>query len=208
MQRAMFDMIFTVLDKDDNKIVEPKEVSDFARKVVHLVAAVVKTVLKSVYTSFGACMRSKLVDDMFQALDQDRDGRLTIEEVTLDFNPMLLKAVKWASIAAPVLYELRAPRHETLELMRQVEFLKSKGASLDGFAASEPVPPYSTGNKLNLKVWGGCAGDAGEVRVVVVVCVCVLCVWILHVCVCGSALLKGGGKGPVHSGIHRDDEKL
>ena len=89
-QRDMFDMIFTVLDKDNNKIVEPKEVSDFARKMVHLVAAVVKTVLKAVYKSVGAAVRSKFVDDIFQALDQDGDGRLTIEEVTLNFNPMLL----------------------------------------------------------------------------------------------------------------------
>ena len=155
IQRALFDAVFTVLDKDGNKIVEPKEVSDFARKVVHLVAMVVKTVLKANKKSIKACMNSKMVDDMFRALDQDGDGRLTIEEVTLNFNPMLLSIVKWASMAAPVLYELRAPRHETLELMRQIEFLKSKGATLDGFEASEPVPPYSTGNKLNLKMFGG-----------------------------------------------------
>ena len=44
---------------------------------------------------------------------------------------------------------------ENLQLLRQIEFLKSKGASLDGYEASlsGPVHPHSTGNKFNLKVW-------------------------------------------------------
>jgi len=138
-------LIFTVLDKDKNEIVEPEEISDFAKKMVHLAANVLKTVFKAFSTTFYLVVRSYVVDQIFQDLDEDGDGRLTIEEITGNFDHKLLDLVKMAGLAAPILHEIRAPQYEAIELKRQIEFLKTKGASLDGFESSSSMPDYRCG---------------------------------------------------------------
>ena len=75
---------------------------------------------------------SQAATNVFQALDQDRDGKLSPEECTNNFAGPMLMAVQSMAVAAPFLNEIRAKDHE-------IAFLRAKILALGG-DISDHVP--------------------------------------------------------------------
>jgi Ca2+-binding EF-hand superfamily protein len=118
-------MLFKMMDKDNSKTLEQAEVCEFTKKLVNIIIRNIKNSVHILVKAVSAVLGSQAADKVFEILDQDRDGKLSPEECTMNFAGPMLMAVQSLAAAAPFLNEVRAKDHE-------IAFLKARLASLGG----------------------------------------------------------------------------
>jgi len=94
-------------------------------KPSHAALPSLSSVQQILVKAVSAVLGSQAADKVFEILDQDRDGKLSPEECTMNFAGPMLMAVQSLAAAAPFLNEVRAKDHE-------IAFLKARLASLGG----------------------------------------------------------------------------
>ena len=80
----------------------------------------------------SAVLGSQAATTAFEILDQERDGKLSPEECSMNFAGPMLMAVQSMAVAAPLLNEVRAKDHE-------IAYLRAKLAAL-GADVMPPLP--------------------------------------------------------------------
>jgi len=125
-------LLFKMLDKDNSKTLEKEEVCEFVKKLINIIVRNIKNSVHIVVKAASAVLGSQAATKAFEILDQDRDGKLSPEECSMNFAGPMLMAVQSMAVAAPLLNEVRAKDHE-------IAYLRAKLAAL-GADASDFTP--------------------------------------------------------------------
>eukprot|EP00930_Biecheleria_cincta_P044704 TRINITY_DN30781_c0_g1_i1.p1 TRINITY_DN30781_c0_g1~~TRINITY_DN30781_c0_g1_i1.p1 ORF type:complete len:747 (+),score=183.36 TRINITY_DN30781_c0_g1_i1:86-2242(+) len=90
---TMNSLLFTVMDKNNSQTIEMNEAVAFCHKVIGLAVSVVSAVINVTAEAATMAWSHTTMHRAFAELDGDMDGKLTIEECTMNFHPMLLQSV-------------------------------------------------------------------------------------------------------------------
>mmetsp|Transcript_31444 Transcript_31444/g.65139 ORF Transcript_31444/g.65139 Transcript_31444/m.65139 type:complete len:504 (+) Transcript_31444:71-1582(+) len=85
-----FTLVFTIIDKNGNGKLETSELVEFANKMIHLAANLIKAVMDVGSRTALECKEHETVDQVFAALDQDKDSMLSFQEVTANAKPEMV----------------------------------------------------------------------------------------------------------------------
>lgn len=80
----------TLLDKDNSKTVEVSELVEFFEKLINIAIRILKTSINTCWKAAESVRNHDTVNTSFEMFDGDQDGKLTIKELTLDYDKDVL----------------------------------------------------------------------------------------------------------------------
>ena len=100
--KVVADFLFTIIDKNQSNELELSNFTDFASKIICILAKIANTTVKIFGNALSMAMAGATADAVIEQHDQDGDGKLTLAELTMGYHLGLLAHVKQMGVVAPL----------------------------------------------------------------------------------------------------------